>query len=395
MSLLSLSCRGWRALCALAVVSILLLAPRAALAGPQPFCGFLPAAPFFAAYAPDFGAAARAAVGSVAGSAAAAFEVQAGPDLFAMGRGGEDAALAPRNTGADDSVTERLLGGSFLGALLFGYPYDGVGLADIAVLVVLAFLVFRGFAARRLTQGKTDDRYTVNRRDRETTQVPDDYRRFGGKDGDAPDESGRAEQARPRDPENGASANPYDNAWSRRLGGTTRGSENSPWRREGERPPLTVQKRAEAMWAHLSSEQPEEASASEVRIAEGARLPAGFDASDFLEGARALYVKLQTAWAAREVQSLEAFVTPGMLALLQKQADKHPEPVSVDIVLVNAELQGVESFADREEALVRFNVLMRSGGDEEAGEVNEFWRFERGAASNGMWRLACIEAAAA
>ena len=82
-----------------------------------------------------------------------------------------------------------------------------------------------------------------------------------------------------------------------------------------------------------------------------------------------------------------------MLRLLREQAARNPTPEPVDIILVNASLQDVVQKDGAEEALVRFEAGMRMGEAGNPSEITELWRFTRGEASRGMWRLSGIEQA--
>lgn len=313
------------------------------------------------------------------------------PVFFSM-EGREQSAL--RSHDSDGSAMENAFGGSFLGALLFGYPYTGMGTVDVAALAILVFVAVRLAAARR--RQPSDDRFDASKQEKTSTYRMEDFRpRRDARPPERPEP--HPDGRRSGDDGTRDSADPYENAWSRKLGGPARPEDeraDSPWaRKNGQtRPTVTVQARAEAMWAHLSSKQTEAADQPEAAIAEGAHVPADFDVRDFLEGARALYVRLQEAWAGRRLHSLEPFLTPRMLETLRAQAEKNPEPVPVDIVLVNAVLDNVKESPEGQEAGVRFNVLMRTGNAAEAAEVDEVWRFVRGAVTDGMWRLSGIRA---
>lgn len=395
--------------------------------------------------APAWAGGAALAVPDIAAPGFIVEAANALPAITAMG-GRDESALAPRG-GGDESAAEQMFGGSYLGALFFGYPATGFGGADLIALAVLAYLLLRSFGGRKAAD---KDRFTVHRGglDRDGDEADNDAPRrspgngradgprrepgsesedgLGGWRRERPNEgqeSGSRDewfggrQERPGDRtgdrrDAASSGNPRDNAWSRKLrGGTPSGKPNpwggaspdkeSPWNgsRSGgddgrERPRVTVRDRAEAMWGHLSSEQPAREDTSPAgAIAEGARVPAGFDVNDFLDGARTLYVRLQNAWASRKVDDLAPFVADDLMNLLRGQAAANPEPSVVDIILVNATLQDVRGDDADQKALVHFNVLMKTGGETQPSEVNEIWTFARDGASGGMWRLTGIEAA--
>jgi predicted lipid-binding transport protein (Tim44 family) len=320
----------------------------------------------------------------------------------AMG-GREAAALEP--DGGGQSPMEQYFGGSFLGALLFGFPYTGVGMADIVVLLALAYLALRAVLGKRTNEGS--DRLSGNRRDDFSARNSDERPWTDPEDSEKERENPSRRNGRTRSRD--APYSPGDTAWSRRLRGRRENSDDTEDRAStpdrdlgrteagrqvrGPLPPQTVKKRAEAMWAHLRS-NPESGAAgfgASEKVAGGAYVPAGFDTEDFLEGARTLYIRLQNAWAGRNVDDLAPFTTGDMLHLLREQAARNPTPEPVEIVLVNATLLDVVQKGGAEEALVRFESVMRMGEAENPSEITELWRFTRGDESHGMWRLGGIE----
>ncbi|MDR3175296.1 MAG: 39S ribosomal protein L45 [Desulfovibrio sp.] len=288
------------------------------------------------------------------------------------------------------------LEGSFLGSLLAGYPFTGIGTADIAALALAALLLLR-LARRRGDDGsdRTRERFSLPDTRRNPPRNGEDDERYEA----APDEEGEGDEGDEGQGSSGASRG-GGNVWTRRLGkdaenGNAAGRENprAPWRR-AERPGRTAREQAEAMWGHLSSRPgadgapgKEEAALSEDALAPGLAMPENFDAADFLEGARTLYIRLQKAWAARDISGLKPFVAPELMEILQKQADMNPKPGSVDILMINARLSDVLEEGEDQKAVVLFKVLMTTGDGAEPVETAETWTFARGPASDGMWRL--------
>ena len=295
---------------------------------------------------------------------------------LALGSGSRDReALSTRNV-EETSTTEQLFQGGFIGALFFGYPYKGLIVMDFLALGLLFMIVARAVASRR--RGQRNDRFSVDRQDIRNKQ--DQYGEREEK------QRTRVEDLRPAEhDQKRESGNPRDNAWSRRLGG----EKNS--RRPQVRPPTTVRENAAAMWAGLSSQGQQQDDARAASVAAGADIPASFDVQDFLEGARALYVRLQQAWASRKVDELAPFVSPKMLNLLRKQVLANPEPLPVEILLVNATLNKLSREGNTEKAEVAFSAVMRTGQEEEAAEVDETWVFARGGEFGGMWKLTGIQ----
>lgn len=292
------------------------------------------------------------------------------------------------------SGAEKMLEGSFLGSLLFGTPYDGIGSVDIIILVLLGYLTARLLNGRRGNTSETD-RFDARSRSDSTLHFPERDKPFDRNTG-----NDRAGQPAPEDranepdhagetyrPKDGTAPNtPTDNAWTRKMGGQGAAGSARPVRVR----PTTVKENAAAMWEALSGAPVEEELPA---VAPGVQLPRGFDVKDFLEGARVLYSKLQTAWASRELESLIPFTTPEMMLLLQKQAAKNPEPSTVDIVLVNAELEQFRQENGQDMATVLFHVTMRFGDNASAEVIDEIWHFVRASSGGGMWQLSGIDAA--
>lgn len=317
--------------------------------------------------------------------------------LFAMG-GRPDSTSAANNEGQANgnarttSASEEFVGGSFLGALFFGHPYKGIGIVDIvaggAILLLVARMVARGKGSSRGGRSFDARSYSVDRSDPEHPSGSDGRLDLTKRPGPPAD--------RPQKQDGRETDNPYDNAWSRRMDSSGRdpeiGKGSQGWNAESRnarpQPPVTMKDRAAAMWAYYGGEhRAAEAPGREAAVASGVVVPQDFDVPDFLEGARTLYVRLQQAWAARKVDELEPFISPQLLELLRKQAAGDPEPVTVDILLVDAELAAISRNGGREEASVNFSVSMRSGTDSAPKDIHELWRFARSPESGGMWRL--------
>ncbi len=364
------------------------------------FAGILPV-PALANTASPAGALTRTEASSVAlfstegGDSASTLS---GGGLLAMGGSRQEPGLPPENggtTGSRDSAGSFLhtdLEGSFFGALIFGQPFEGLGIFDLAALALVGFLlVWRFMPGSREGKNRGDDRFTVGHRDGPSTEVPR-----------TPPDAGResAGRGRPTDTrgldgekntgrERGGSGLPdRDSAggsggvWPERR---TTGQDAEPReQRQLQRRP-DVKKQAESVWAKVSANASEPAAA-----ARGVVLPENFDLDDFLDGARLLFIRLQEAWAARDTDSLAPFATPDMMRLLREQVAEEPHPVSIKILLLDASLAGLEQQRKQEWADVAFSALMSFGGDAPT-EIREVWRFVRERDDDAMWRLSGIQ----
>lgn len=120
-------------------------------------------------------------------------------------------------------------------------------------------------------------------------------------------------------------------------------------------------------------------------------IPAGFDTQNFLAGAKAAYTRMQASWDKRDLADISNFATPTVMRELQSQAQADPGPSKTEIMLVNAELVGVEEEGANTRAQVYFDVLMREDPNAPAPEnVREIWHFLR-IGKDGNWKLDGIQ----
>lgn len=120
-------------------------------------------------------------------------------------------------------------------------------------------------------------------------------------------------------------------------------------------------------------------------------IPAGFDVDEFLRGAKMAYNRLQKSWDKRDLADISQFATPAIIQGLQQQMAEDPNPGNTEIMLVNAQLLGVEDEGQNQRAQVYFDVLMRERPDQATPEnAREIWHFLR-QGPNGMWKLDGIQ----
>lgn len=148
-----------------------------------------------------------------------------------------------------------------------------------------------------------------------------------------------------------------------------------------------VRQNAADAWGGLRS-QPM-ASAAAVN---GPTLPAGFDAEEFLRGAKMAYTRLQKAWDARDLDDIAQFASPAVMEAVREQLQAEPTPTTTELLLVNAQLLEVtQEPGGVERAQVYFDVLMHEDPKQETpSSVREIWHFMR-EGSQGMWRLDGIQ----
>jgi predicted lipid-binding transport protein (Tim44 family) len=210
--------------------------------------------------------------------------------------------------------------GGLLGALLFGGAFQGINFFDILIFGAIAFLLYHLFALRR--------------------------RRAGPRPAPA---------------------------------GYGPGSSDGPYERTSyaESPQNAFE--TDLLFKGKSSAE----TADHAQAATGsARIPTGFDAEHFLEGARGAYRRLQDAWDRGDLGDIRQLTTDSVFAEIRDQLGARTGLNRTDILKLDAELLEVREVGDHTEASALFDVVMREA-DSEQGEdlrphqVREVWHFVR------------------
>ena len=118
-------------------------------------------------------------------------------------------------------------------------------------------------------------------------------------------------------------------------------------------------------------------------------VPSDFDANQFLQQAKQQFVAIQKVWDSGDVQQLRNFLTDDLLVELQGQLAGRAGVNQTDVVLLNAELLGIEKVTDGHLASVRFSGMLREQPGTEAFRFEEVWNLFKPA--QGGWLLAGIQ----
>ncbi|MFT4300436.1 MAG: TIM44-like domain-containing protein [Desulfovibrio sp.] len=120
-------------------------------------------------------------------------------------------------------------------------------------------------------------------------------------------------------------------------------------------------------------------------------MPEGFDVEEFLRGAKMAYTRLQSAWDKRDMNDVAQFTSAAVQHSVSEQMEADPKPSTTELLLVNAQLLGVENEGNEQYAQVFFDVLMRESPDQQApSTVREVWHFMR-PVQGGSWKLDGIQ----
>ena len=120
--------------------------------------------------------------------------------------------------------------------------------------------------------------------------------------------------------------------------------------------------------------------------------PADFDEQEFLQGAKAAYVRMQASWDRRDLDDIASFATEDAMRVFRRQAQDDPNPGTTEILMVNATVADVRDRGDIRQVSVVFDVLMRE--DQRAArpeQVREMWHFVCSRTDGDTWKLDGID----
>jgi predicted lipid-binding transport protein (Tim44 family) len=125
-------------------------------------------------------------------------------------------------------------------------------------------------------------------------------------------------------------------------------------------------------------------------------VPAGFDAEGFLKACKTNFVTLQDAWDRSDVNSLRAMMTDEMLEQIKAQlADRESHTGGVanktDVVMLDAQLLGIEELSDVYMASVEFSGMIREDASAGPSPFREVWNMTK-PRNGGGWLVAGVQA---
>ncbi len=119
------------------------------------------------------------------------------------------------------------------------------------------------------------------------------------------------------------------------------------------------------------------------------RIPAGFDANQFLQNAKQHFIALQGAWDRNDIAEMREYMSDDMIEALREPLAQREPGGKTDVILLNAEMLGIEQIPEGNLASVRFSGMLKDDSGPEAYRFEEVWNFLKPA--NGGWVLAGIQ----
>ena len=126
-------------------------------------------------------------------------------------------------------------------------------------------------------------------------------------------------------------------------------------------------------------------------------VPAGFDVEGFVGAAKRNFLSLQDAWDRSDVATLRSMMTDEMLGEIRSQLaerEKHSDgtPNKTDVVMLEAQLLGIEDLGDGYMASVEFSGMIREQPNEGPSPFREVWNMTKPKFGSSGWLVAGVQA---
>ena len=127
-------------------------------------------------------------------------------------------------------------------------------------------------------------------------------------------------------------------------------------------------------------------------------VPADFDTDGFLSAAKRNFTTLQAAWDRSDIATLRSMMTDGMLdeiraQLAEREAQRAGEhPNHTEVVLLEAQLLGIEDLGDGYMASVEFSGMIREEASAGPSPFREVWNMTKPKSGSSGWLVAGVQA---
>ncbi|MFN4121013.1 Tim44 domain-containing protein [Acidovorax sp.] len=126
-------------------------------------------------------------------------------------------------------------------------------------------------------------------------------------------------------------------------------------------------------------------------------IPEGFDTEGFLSAAKRNFVTLQAAWDRSDISTLRSMMTDNMLdeirtQLAEREAHRGAQPNHTDVVMIEAQLLGIEDLGDGYMASVEFSGMIREELSAGPSPFREVWNMTKSKSGSSGWLVAGVQA---
>ena len=125
-------------------------------------------------------------------------------------------------------------------------------------------------------------------------------------------------------------------------------------------------------------------------------IPEGFDVAGFVSAAKANFISLQAAWDRSDISALRAMMTDTMLVEIQSQLAERAHlvtgPNTTEVVMLEAQLLGIEDLGQGYMASVEFSGMIREDPTSGPSPFREVWNMTRPKHGQTGWLVAGVQA---
>jgi predicted lipid-binding transport protein (Tim44 family) len=125
-------------------------------------------------------------------------------------------------------------------------------------------------------------------------------------------------------------------------------------------------------------------------------IPADFDVQGFVNAAKQNFISLQAAWDRSDIAALRAMMTDSMLHEIQTQLAEREQlvqgPNTTDVVMLEAQLLGIEDLGEGYMASVEFSGMIREEANAAPSPFREVWNMTKPKAGSSGWLVAGVQA---
>lgn len=118
-------------------------------------------------------------------------------------------------------------------------------------------------------------------------------------------------------------------------------------------------------------------------------IPGDFDTASFLANAKSRFIEIQGVWDSGDIDRLREYMTDDLVSEIKPEILARTEPTRTEVVLLNAELLGIEAVSGGHLASVRYSGMLREQEGQEAFRFEEVWNLYK--ADDAGWLLAGIQ----
>jgi predicted lipid-binding transport protein (Tim44 family) len=126
-------------------------------------------------------------------------------------------------------------------------------------------------------------------------------------------------------------------------------------------------------------------------------IPPGFDTDGFVAAAKRNFVTLQDAWDRTDIPTLRSMMTDEMLGeiksqLAEREGHMGGQPNKTEVVMLEAQLLGIEDLGGDYMASVEFSGMIREEPSAGPSPFREVWNMTKPKSGNSGWLVAGVQA---